>query len=234
MGDNDTKNDAKRICFLEAKRLAIEKAGTYIESSTEIKNFQLTRDEIRTYSGAIIKVDIASEEIRFVGESTVIFMTVKADVDVDSFKEKVRQIKMDKELEKKVREQQSQLQVMEDKIKNLQGQLTTKDFDETIKVRKERKETFERIDELEKIKYAITSKTKTAIEKLQTGMTTEEVIKIAGSPRGQSKCTTDLYLSYGKIWVWLESGVVKGYIPMDMWKGPCASPTYSRIYKRFD
>ena len=29
MGDNDTKNDAKRICFLEAKRLAVEKAGTY-------------------------------------------------------------------------------------------------------------------------------------------------------------------------------------------------------------
>ncbi len=83
MGDNDTKNDAKRICFIEAKRLAIEKAGTYIESSTEVKNFQLTRDEIRTFAGAIVKVDIASEEIKFVGESTVIFMTVKADVDID-------------------------------------------------------------------------------------------------------------------------------------------------------
>ena len=52
MGDNDTKNDARRICFLEAKRQAIEKAGTYLESTTEIRNFQLTRDEIRTFAGA--------------------------------------------------------------------------------------------------------------------------------------------------------------------------------------
>src|SRR4030043_874461 len=64
MGDNDTKNDAKRICFIEAKRLAIEKAGTYLESTTEIRNFQLTRDEIRTFAAAIIKVDIASEEVK--------------------------------------------------------------------------------------------------------------------------------------------------------------------------
>jgi hypothetical protein len=234
MGDNDTKNDAKRICFIEAKRLAVEKAGTFIESSTEVKNFQLTRDEIRTFAGAIIKVDIASEEIKFVGESTVIFMTVKAEVDIDSFRDRVKQIKSDRELETKVNEQQRLLKVMEDKIKNLQRQLTTKDFDEVVKVRQERKQVFERIDELERIKYEIASKTETAIGKIRTGMTTEEVIKIAGKPRGQSNCSTSHYLNYGQIWVWLESGVVKGYIPMDMWKGPCASSTYSRIYKRFD
>jgi hypothetical protein len=101
MGDNDTKNDAKRICFLEAKRLAIEKAGTYIESSTEIKNYNLTRDEIKTFAGAIVKIEIASEEIKFVGENQIIFMTVKADVDISSFRERVKQIKSDSELEKR-------------------------------------------------------------------------------------------------------------------------------------
>ena len=30
MGDNDTKNDAKRLCFIEAKRMLIEKVGTYV------------------------------------------------------------------------------------------------------------------------------------------------------------------------------------------------------------
>lgn len=46
MGDNDSKNDARRMCFLEAKRRALEKAGTYIESRTEVKDFRLTKDEI--------------------------------------------------------------------------------------------------------------------------------------------------------------------------------------------
>jgi hypothetical protein len=234
MGDNDTKNDAKRICFLEAKRLAIEKAGTYIESSTEVRNFQLTRDEIRIYAAAIIKVDIVSEEINFVGESTVIFMTVKAEVDLDSFRGRVKQIKSDRELEKKVKEQQMQLQMMEDKIKNLQRQLTTKDFDETVKVRKERKETFERIDELERVKYQISSKTKSAKEMIKSGMTIEEVIKFAGVPRGRATCTSDSYLNYGAIWVWFESGIAKGYIPIDKWEGPCHSPYYHDTYKKFD
>ena len=152
MGDNDTKNDARRICFLEAKRLAIEKAGTYLESTTEIRNFQLARDEIRTFAGAILKVEIVSEEVKFVGESVTIFMTVKADVDVDSFREKVKQIKADRDLEAKVKEQQLQIGAMEGKIKDLQKTLATKNLDEVVKARVERKEAFERIDELEKIK----------------------------------------------------------------------------------
>ena len=77
MGDNDTKNDAKRICFLEAKRLCIEKAGTYIESNSKVINGKLTRDEIRTYAAAILKVEIVSEETKFIGENAAILMTVK-------------------------------------------------------------------------------------------------------------------------------------------------------------
>ena len=50
MGDNDTKNDAKKIAFIEAKRLCIEKAGTYIESNTEVADFRLSKDEIKTYA----------------------------------------------------------------------------------------------------------------------------------------------------------------------------------------
>ncbi|MDO9228402.1 MAG: hypothetical protein Q7U03_02435 [Syntrophales bacterium] len=204
MGDNDTKNDAKRICFIEAKRLAIEKAGTYIESSTEVKNFQLTRDEIRTFAGAIVKVDIASEEIKFVGETQIILMTVKADVDIDSFRERVKQIKSDRELEKKVVDQQRQLQGMEDKLKNLQQKLTTKNLDEVITLRKERTEAFGKMDELEKVKYEIKSKSKAAVDNVELGMTREEVIKFAGKPRS----TTATDLNYGNVWVIIEYGVV--------------------------
>ena len=206
MGDNDTKNDAKRICFLEAKRLAIEKAGTYIESSTEVKNFQLTRDEIRTFAGAIVKVDIASEEIKFVGETQVISMTVKADVDITSFRERVKQIKSDRELEKKVIEQQRQLQGMEDKLKTLQQQLTTKNLDEVITLRKQRTETFGQIDELEKVKADIKQKTSIAVQNVEIGMTTDEVIKLVGQPR--SKAYPYEHLNYGNVWVIIDNGLV--------------------------
>lgn len=215
MGDNDTKNDAKRICFIEAKRLAIEKAGTYIESTTEIKNFQLTRDEIRTFAGAIVKVDIASEEIKFVGESQVILMTVKAGVDIDSFRERVKQIKADRDLESKIKEQQSKIAAMENKIKDFQKQLTTKDLDEVVKARRERKEAFERIDELEKIKFDIRAKTRIAVENVELGMTPEEVVSLVGKPRSIDGAN----LNYGSVWIIVESGIVACIVRAEDYQG---------------
>lgn len=232
MGDNDTKNDAKRICFIEAKRLAIEKAGTYIESSTEVRNFQLTRDEIRTFAGAIIKVDIASEEIKFVGESTVIFMTVKADVDVDSFRERVKQIKADRDLEAKVKEQQLQIRAMEGKIKDLQKTLVTKDLDEVVKARMDRKEAFERIDELERIKLDIRAKTQVAIGNVELGMTKEEVIRVAGRPRSIGRdYGGNAEYNYGKVWAIFESGVVSCIVSADVFSSGLPCYAYRGVHR---
>lgn len=231
MGDNDTKNDAKRICFLEAKRLAIEKAGTYIESSTEIKNFQLTRDEVRTFAGAIVKVDIASEEIKYVGENQVILMTVKADVNIDSFRERVKQIKADKELETKVKDQQQQLQMVENKLKDLQKQLATKDLEEVIKVRKERTEAFGKIDELEKVKFEIKSKSKVAIENIELGMTPQEVLKFAGLPRSEAKNSAGPRYNYGNVWIIFESGVVSCIVRAEVFEN-VANCSYYRVVEK--
>jgi hypothetical protein len=46
MGDNESKNDARRLCLFEAKRMIAEKAGTYIESRTHVLNLEATKDEI--------------------------------------------------------------------------------------------------------------------------------------------------------------------------------------------
>jgi hypothetical protein len=225
MGDNDTKNDARRICFLEAKRLAIEKAGTYLESTTEVRNFQLARDEIRTFAGAILKVEIASEEVKFVGESVTIFMTVKADVDVEAFRERVKQIKADRDLEAKVKEQQLQIGAMEGKIKDLQKTLSTKNLDEVVKARMDRKEAFDKIDELERIKLDIRAKTKVAIGNVELGMTKEEVIRVAGRPRsiGRDEVKNCEY-NYGNVWVILESGVVSCIVSAEVYSNytPCS------------
>lgn len=233
MGDNDTKNDAKRICFLEAKRLAIEKAGTYIESSTEIKNFNLTRDEIKTFAGAIVKVEIASEEIKFVGENQIIFMTVKADVDIGSFRERVKQIKSDSELEKRVIDQQRQLQGLEDNLKKLQQQLTSKNVDEVVTLRKERVEAFGKMDELEKIKYEIRSKSK-SVENIELGMKPQEVLGLIGTPRAQDQHylhKDNLRFNYGNIWIVFESGVVSCIVRGDIFQNNMDCSFY-RNYKK--
>lgn len=64
LGDSDTKSDAKKIAFIEAKRLCLEKAGVYLESNTEVLNSQLSIDQIKTYTGGILKVEIVSEQFK--------------------------------------------------------------------------------------------------------------------------------------------------------------------------
>lgn len=76
MGDNDTRTDAKRLALLDAKRTALEQAGTYIESITQVKDFDLTREEIRAYTAGIVEVTEQAIRIVLEGETTV----VKADV----------------------------------------------------------------------------------------------------------------------------------------------------------
>jgi hypothetical protein len=221
MGDNDTKSDAKRICFLEAKRLCIEKAGTYIESNVVVENYKLTRDEIRSYAAAILKVEIISEEIKFVEESVNIFLTVKADINKNLIKERIKEIKSDRQLQKKILTQQNQLIELEKKIYQLQTLLSSNNINEVIKIRQERKETFNQIDDLEKIKFEIKTKTKLAVDNVELGMTPNEVIKVSGKYRAKDDCSDLLYYNYGKVWVMFRSNIVVSVFEAKYYKGAC-------------
>lgn len=95
MGDNDSKNDARQMCFLEAKRKALEKAGTYISSHTQVKNLQLSKDEINTYSAALLKVETVQEKWEMVADNMTVSLTVKADVDTGAIEDKLSKIKKD-------------------------------------------------------------------------------------------------------------------------------------------
>ena len=233
MGDNDTKNDAKRMCFLEVKRLCIEKSGTFLESCTEITNYKLTRDEIKTYASAILKVDIVSEEIKFIGESITIIMVVKAVVDANYMKDKIRQIKNDSDLEKKINEQQRQLTQLETKLKNLQRELSTNDIQEILAARKERKELFDKIGELEKIKIDIQTKTKLAVENVELGMTIDEVITVARQPRSTCRSAYGgLRYNYGNVWIIIDNGIVTCLIKaqyFEVWMGRAYYENNKRI-----
>ena len=66
MGDNDTPKSARDAARNEAMRAATEQAGIYIESTSEVQGYTLTRDEIRTDAAAVLRVlheDVTPEVI---------------------------------------------------------------------------------------------------------------------------------------------------------------------------
>lgn len=123
MGDNDSKNDARRMCFLEAKRKVLEKAGTLIESSSEVKNFQLSKDKISSYTAAVLRVEATNEEFTSIAGQTSVTMTVKADVDTTDIHKRLSAIIADKGLQEKIAIQQKQLKQLEDQVRVLSQKL---------------------------------------------------------------------------------------------------------------
>jgi tetratricopeptide (TPR) repeat protein len=60
-GDEDSKNSSRTIALREVKRLLLEELGTYLESQTEVKNFQMTKDQITTLTAGIVGAEVIED-----------------------------------------------------------------------------------------------------------------------------------------------------------------------------
>jgi len=60
-GDEDSRNSSRTIALREVKRLLLEELGTYLESQTEVKNFQMTKDQITTLTAGIVSAEVIED-----------------------------------------------------------------------------------------------------------------------------------------------------------------------------
>src|SRR5271157_2183273 len=58
----DSKVSCRALALEQVKRLLLEKLGTYLESETEVKNFQLTKDQIIVLTAGIVMAEIIDEK----------------------------------------------------------------------------------------------------------------------------------------------------------------------------
>lgn len=81
MGAHDTPTTAVRMAIQSAKRQALEQVATYLESVTEIRNLDVTRDELRAYSAGSITVLDQQTSTRTDNGAAVIHVDLTAQVD---------------------------------------------------------------------------------------------------------------------------------------------------------
>lgn len=121
MGDLDTKKDAKAQALIEAKRMAMEKAGTYLESSSEVKDFQLSKDQIKTMAAGIMSVEILKEDWKMSGESMVMTIQIRATIDTSNLKDRISGMQEGDNTES-FREVQNQLAALQKELADLKKQ----------------------------------------------------------------------------------------------------------------
>ena len=119
MSEFETIDIAKQRAKQKAERAAQEKAGVFIESNTEVVNMMVTKDEIRTMTGGILKIVDVQYDLKPLadGKSLIVRATVKADIDSDDINkwlnrdsgERSDLVAQNIELQKAIAEQDAQI-----------------------------------------------------------------------------------------------------------------------------
>ena len=91
--EDDSRNSSRVIALREVKRLLLEELGTYLESETEVKNFQLTRDQITTFTAGIVQTEIVNEK----WDGHVYWLKAKITADSDKVVQSINELRDDRE-----------------------------------------------------------------------------------------------------------------------------------------
>lgn len=123
MGDGETPSVAESRALLQAKRMAVEQAGTYVESYSKVKNLQLTEDEIQVLASGLMEVTVLEKKRAIAGDGFNFFVKIRAIVQSEKMEEMAKRVKEKSAVEhyKKVQEAYDQSQR---EIEELKHQLT--------------------------------------------------------------------------------------------------------------
>jgi hypothetical protein len=93
MGDGETPSFAEAQVLQRAKQIALEQAGTYVESYTKVQNLNLTTEEIQTIAGGVMTIEVLDKSRTLVGDGLKLYIKIKATVTTDKMEELARRSK---------------------------------------------------------------------------------------------------------------------------------------------
>lgn len=93
MGDGETPAFAEAMVLQKAKQMALEQAGTYVQSYTHMRNFDLTVDEIKTVAGGLLRTEIVERYRTLEGQGLRFGVKIKATVTTDKMEELAQRVR---------------------------------------------------------------------------------------------------------------------------------------------
>ena len=137
-GPDENHSVAKNRAKMDAKRAAAEKAGIFVESLSEVKNGQLTRDEINTISAQILKIESEVVTPEVIGNVIRYSCHIVAKVDSSNIMERLKQdkIKLDAAV-KQNKQQQQELDAVKKELAELKERYKSANENQRVEINKE-------------------------------------------------------------------------------------------------
>ncbi|MDH4265659.1 MAG: tetratricopeptide repeat protein [Deltaproteobacteria bacterium] len=96
----DSKLSSRVIALEQVKRLLLEKLGTYLESETEVKNFQLTKDQIITLTAGIVRTEIIDEK----WDGKIYYLKARLAAEPEDLANSIENLRQDRQKTKELQE----------------------------------------------------------------------------------------------------------------------------------
>ena len=119
-GGSQSPDDARIAAMAKAKREVLEKAGTYLETLTVIKNHEVEKDEILALAAAVLKAEIVSQKNYAKENAFGIVIKAKVEVDTSILDKRVKELLQDRSLLDKYKDNQKREKKLLARIKELE------------------------------------------------------------------------------------------------------------------
>jgi tetratricopeptide (TPR) repeat protein len=86
--DFDSRHSSRTLSLKTVKRLLLEELGTYLISETEVKNMQLTKDQVTAYSAGIVSAEVMDEK----WDGKTFWLKAKVSADPKEVEEALKKI----------------------------------------------------------------------------------------------------------------------------------------------
>jgi hypothetical protein len=128
--DFDSRISSRTIALEQVKRLLLEELGTYLEGSTEVKNFQLTKDKIVALTAGIVQTQIVEE--KWDGKTYWLRAEVKADPEniaksIDALRKDQKKAEGLEEAKKKSDDALKEVEKLRGEIKELKDDIRARE-----------------------------------------------------------------------------------------------------------
>ena len=123
----DSKLSSRSIALEQVKRLLLEELGTYLESHTEVVNFQLKKDQITALTAGIVQTEILKE--KWDGEKY--WMQAKLEADADEVVKAVSSLQKDREKSKELEDANRRAEAAFQEVQRLKKELDLAKKDKT-------------------------------------------------------------------------------------------------------
>jgi len=118
----DSKASSRILALEQVKRLLLEQLGTYLISETEVKNYQISKDQITILTAGIVRTEVIDEK----WDGKTYYLKAKLSVDPNEVAQSVQKMAQDKKVIKELEETKKHADDLEKEIVRLRVELTAK------------------------------------------------------------------------------------------------------------